>query len=109
MNVGKLNKRVELQVNSEETSTYTTTLGGLSTTWATETTVWASIEPLNARESLIAQQSQSDIDTRIRIRYYSSLTTRYRIKYGTRYFQIISAINPSEKNEEWELLCKEIK
>jgi len=109
MEIGRLNKRLELQLNSEETESYTDSLGGLTTTWATASTVWGSIEPLSGRELFSAQQAQSDTDMRIRIRYYSGLTTFYRIKYGTRYFQILSIANISENNEEMLLLCKEVK
>jgi len=109
MHIGKLNKRLELQLNSEETSAYPTSLGGLTTTWATAATVWGSVEPLSGRELFSAQQAQSDTDFRIRIRYYSGLTTHYRIKFGTRYFQILSIADTAEHNEEMVLLCKEIK
>jgi SPP1 family predicted phage head-tail adaptor len=108
MNVGKMNKRIELQLNSEETAAYTTTLGGLSTTYATSSTVWASIEPLSGRELFVAQQAQSDVDMKVTIRYYSGLTTRYRVKFGSRYFGIQSIINTNEKNEEMILMCKEV-
>lgn len=109
ISIGKLNKRIELQVNSEETSAYSTSLGGLTTTWAMASTVWASIRPLSGRELYTAQQAQSDTDHEIRIRYYSGLDTFYRIKFGTRYFQILSVLNTDEHNEEMTLLCKEIK
>lgn len=109
MNIGRLNKRIELQLNTEETETFANSLGGITTTWATATTVWASIRPLSAKESFMAQQAQSDADMEIRIRYYSSLTTHYRVKYGTRYFQILSILNTNERNEEQVLVCKEIK
>jgi SPP1 family predicted phage head-tail adaptor len=109
MEVGKLNKRIELQLNSEETSAYTTSFGGLTTTWATASTVWASIRPLSGRELFIAQQAQSDANYEIRIRYYTGLDTFYRIKFGTRYFQILSVLNTDEHNEEMLLQCKEVK
>jgi SPP1 family predicted phage head-tail adaptor len=109
MRAGKLNKRIELQLNSEETASYVTTLGGLSTTYATASTVWASIEPLSGRELFLAKQSQSDTDFKITIRFYSGLTTNYKVKWGTRYFQINSIQNTGENNEQMLLMCKEIK
>jgi len=109
MEVGKLNKRIELQANTEESSAYPTTLGGLSPSYTTAATVWASIVPLSGRELFLAQQAQSETDFRIRIRYYAGLTTFYQVKWGTRYFQILSLANTEENNAEMVLLCKEIK
>jgi len=86
------------------------TTGELTKTWATDATVWGSIEPLSARELVQAQQIQSDITHRVTMRYRSDLTVtvEQRILFdSTRVFEIISVLNRDERNEQLELLCKE--
>jgi SPP1 family predicted phage head-tail adaptor len=52
-------------------------------------------------------QTTSEISHKIRIRYLASVTPKLRIKFGTRYFDIVSVINPDERNEYLEMMCRE--
>jgi SPP1 family predicted phage head-tail adaptor len=67
--------------------------------YTTEATVWAQLRPLSGRESFIAQQVNADVTHEIIIRYYSGLTPKHRILFGTRQFDIISVLNKDERNE----------
>ena len=103
MDIGRMRHRVILQ---SKTSTQDET-GAAIETWATERTVWGDISPLNSREYWSAQQVQSDVTHRVILRYYSGLRTDWRIKYGTRIFDIRSVINVDERDEQHILLCRE--
>jgi SPP1 family predicted phage head-tail adaptor len=83
-------------------------MGGETLTWATQYTVWASIWPVSAMEQIRAAAPTMMITHRVKIRYNSDLSPSWRVKFGTRYFSIVSIINPDERNEMQELLCKEV-
>jgi SPP1 family predicted phage head-tail adaptor len=65
--------------------------------WETVATRWAKIEPLSGREAWLAQQAQSETTHKIELRYLAGLTTRYRVKKGTRRFNLTGVINPGEQ------------
>ena len=80
--------------------------GGFTTTWATQSTVWAAIEPLTGRELFLQQQKQSRVKSKITIRYQSGLkntatTGALRVSYDNRIFPVVYMRNLSEdfKNE----------
>jgi SPP1 family predicted phage head-tail adaptor len=103
MNIGSLNKRITIQ---SETKT-ADGMGGWIVVMADVATIWAAIWPLSANETVAASANTMMITHRIRIRYRSDIKASYRIKFGARYFAIISIINPNEKNQMLDLLCKE--
>ena len=72
---GKLRHRVLL---ARPTHTQNTTTGEQTTVWVSEGTVSASIEPLSAKEFIAAQAMQSQIDTRITIRYRDDVAANWR-------------------------------
>ena len=91
-----------------ETPTETAdTMGGITTTWATFKTIRAAVMPLRGREYLEARQTQTAVSHRIRIRYLEDLTTKMRIKWGTRYFDIESVLNILERNHQMDLMVIE--
>ena len=104
MRIGKLRHRIEIQTNTPTDDTF----GEPIASWATDATVWASIEPLAGRELLRAQEIASEVTTRIRVRYTTDATPAKRIKWGTRYYEIAAVIDPSERHAEMELLCVEV-
>lgn len=75
--------------------------------WHDVATVRAAVEPLTGRAFFAAAQVQSDLSTRIRMRYHPEVTQKSRIKYGERYFDVRTVINIDERNRELELLCTE--
>jgi SPP1 family predicted phage head-tail adaptor len=81
--------------------------GGFTTTWVDAATIWAAIWPVSANDVTQANATVMVVSHRIRIRYRSVLKTSFRIKFGTRFFSIVSIINPNERNEYLDLLCKE--
>ena len=83
-------------------------MGGGTTTWADTVTMWAAIWPISASETLENLKTEHRITHRIRCWYSSDINPKQRIEYGSRYFEIISLINPNEANVELEILAEEI-
>lgn len=105
MRPGRLRHRVVVQRATDAIDQY----GDQTKSWANLATVWAAVEPLNGRELFTAQQTQSQVSTRITIRPIvgQTITSKDRIKFGSRYFDIQSVINVEERNIELQLLCVE--
>lgn len=105
MRIGALNKVIELQKPTETTDN----MGGYTTTYATQYTVFAAIWPISASDHVKSEQMIGIVTHKIRIRYNSELKSKWRIKFGSRYFTIVAPpINTNEGNRQLELLCKEV-
>ena len=104
MKIGEMNKRVTLQgrVVTQSSS------GAVTETWSDLDTVWAKIQPLKGREFWQAQQTSSELDVRVTIRYRKNISTVERVKYGNRYFNIVAVIDADERHRFLSLMCKEI-
>ena len=100
-----LNKRITLQAPTKVPDG----MGNFDETWTDMgDPIWAGIWPTSANQSIQSLQPVGTITHRIRIRYRSVLRSSWRIKFGNRYFAIVAPpINPNEKNEFLDLLCKE--
>jgi len=103
MKAGELNKRITLQYQTKVPDG----LGGFTTTWTDAATVWAAIWPVSANEQVQANATTMVISHRIRIRYRSVLKPSWRIKYGDKYFSIVSIINPNQAGRILDIMCKE--
>ncbi len=103
MKIGDLNKRIMLQYPTRVPDV----MGGATVTWVDAAEVWAAIWPTSAKEQVAGEQMTMEITHRIRIRWRSMLKASWRIKFGLRYFAIVSIVNPSEGNRVLDLLCKE--
>ncbi|MCK4824251.1 phage head closure protein [bacterium] len=104
MQIGFLNKRIILQ----QPTLVSDGMGGHSTTWTTgEITVWSAIWPVSGKEQIQSMQNVGIITHKIRIRYRSALNVSWRIKFGSRYFNIVSIVNPEERREWLDIMCKE--
>jgi SPP1 family predicted phage head-tail adaptor len=69
--------------------------------------VWAEIKPLTGRELWNALQVQPDVTHQVTIRYREGITSKMRIKHGSRYLNILSAIDVEEKRTSLQIMCKE--
>ena len=104
MKAGDLRNRVIIQSKSVTRDGY----GAEVITWSTHATVWAAVEPLRGREWTETRQVQADVDTRVRIRYLSTVTPSMRVLWGTRVFEIIAPpIHVQERKRETHLMCRE--
>lgn len=103
MQIGALNKRITLQYATKVSDA----MGSFTETWTDAATIWAAIWPTTGTELVESLQTGMVTSHRIRIRYRSVLRPSWRIKFGYRYFNIVSIVNPSEKNEWLDIMAKE--
>jgi SPP1 family predicted phage head-tail adaptor len=73
-----------------------------------KSSAWADIKPLRGREFWSAQQSNSEIEGVIYIRYRSDIKEEYRIQKGDRQLEILNIIDPDEKHIELQIQYKEV-
>lgn len=76
--------------------------------WQDVATCWAAVEPLRGRELFVAQQAQSEVTTRVRLRYRAGITPDMRVLFGARVLEILYVIDPEERHRELQLLCREV-
>ncbi len=83
-------------------------MGGQVVTWASlATNIPAAIWPISASEAMEGMKQGLTISHRVRMRYRANMKASLRLKYGNRYFNIVSIINVQEANRTLDLLCKE--
>ncbi|MFH2075682.1 MAG: phage head closure protein [Pseudomonadota bacterium] len=100
---GALNKRITLQYTVKTPDG----MGGWTVSYVDHATIWAAIWPTSAKELVAANATSMVVSHRIRIRYRSVLKAAWRIRFGNRYFAIVSVINPNEAGEWLDIMCKE--
>ena len=108
IDAGKLRHRVTIQSYTE---TQDTTTGAITKVWNTFATVWASIEPLSAKEFIAAQAEQSKISLRITIRYLKNLEPKMRIYHAAKdkYYDIEGILSDKDSGLEYLTLpCSEL-
>jgi SPP1 family predicted phage head-tail adaptor len=103
MRSGDLDKRITWQQETKVPDG----MSGFTVTWVDVCTVWCSIWPISANEIIRANAPAMIATHRVRMHYRSVFKPYWRGKFGNRYFSIVSIINPNERNEMLELLCKE--
>jgi len=99
----------------------TNSAAGESIAWTTSESnipTFASIDPLGGSETAIAAKISGNEIFEIKMRYYSAVTTKCRIKWGSRYFTIKSLDAPTkrlrngkwtpERNKELVMLANEV-
>ena len=101
MRAGTLRHRITIE---EKTGT-SDGMGGFTNTWSDLHSCAAAIWPLSAREQSDSLKLELNINYRIRIRHPRiNLTADMRIKWhdpiagADKYFNIVSIINPDERN-----------
>ena len=104
MNIGKLDKRISL-----EAPTYTSDgMGGSTIVFTTvASSIPAAIWPTSAKDMTAMNTTTMIISHRVRVRYRSVLRSSWRLKFGNRYFAIVSIIDPNEEHKMLDLMCKE--
>lgn len=104
MNPGDLRHRITLQSQPTTQDSY----GAPAGDYTDVATVWANINPIAGKELFAAEQFNSEITHRVRIRYRSGVNPSMRVKYGTRTFEIMYVINEYERDNIIQLMCKEL-
>ena len=78
MDIGKLNRRVEILRFFKDRDEY----GGEVGEWRAVAKVWAAITPVSGTEQMFAQQVTAEAVVKITIRYLPWLDVMHRIRYG---------------------------
>ena len=102
IDAGKLRERVTVQIASGSTNT----LGETVLSWANSTAVWASVEGVSARESLVAGQQETSITHKVLLRYLPGLTQQMRFSWRSRTLEIVSLLEHGNRTEH-EAICVE--
>lgn len=100
---GSLRHRVTIEqtVQSQDATT-----GDVTTVWSVLDEVWASIQPLSAREFVAAQAVQSVVDTRIVIRWRDDVRASMRVRRGDDLYDIHGALPDMDSGREYlTLVC----
>lgn len=104
ISAGNLNKKITIQQNTPIKQPD----GSKKENWTTLKIVWSDILQQGAREFYQAQKKHSEVTTVFQIRYFVGLTTKHRILYGTRIFDILGINNVNEANEQYLVSAKEV-
>jgi SPP1 family predicted phage head-tail adaptor len=103
MNIGRMRHKVTIQRPAQIPDNG----GGYQDGWAAVATVWAEVTPLRGREFFQAQQTQTEITHKVRIRY-RNVTNDSRLIFDKRVLNIKGTpINVNERNEVLEIHCVE--
>jgi SPP1 family predicted phage head-tail adaptor len=103
MEIGKLKRRITIQIPTNVDDT----LGGFTTTWSDHATVWAKAWTVSSSELVTDMKVNLVRIQKFCIRYRNPFLASWRIKWGTRYFNITS-IDPDEDNRFLYLTVKEV-
>ena len=104
MRAGQLRHMVTVQ----EKTRVSDGMGAATETWSTFADVWAGIWPITAGEQIDNQQIEHQLTHRVQIRYLADLKSSMRVLFGSRILEIVSIINPDERNQRLDLLCTEV-
>ena len=99
MDAGRLRHRVDFQrrVNNQDPVT-----GEIAPQWVNLfTSVPAAIEPLNGKEFIAANAVQSEITTRITVRYRAGISATQRIKHGAKIYNVYGALPDKDSGLTW--------
>lgn len=102
MNPGHLDQRVTIERLVETVDRY----GDSTNEWTAQATVWAAVEPLVGREYMAALQVQSDVSTRVRMRYRPGVTAADRLVHEGRVYAIESVIDVRSARRELVLMVR---
>lgn len=103
LKIGKLRHRITIQQATETQDG----AGQPIPSWSTFATVWASVEPLQGKEYLLAQQTKANVSHKVTIRHLDGVIPKMRISYDSRTLQIVSVIHSEERDFVTTLMCVE--
>jgi SPP1 family predicted phage head-tail adaptor len=78
---GPLVHRVMLQSRDESSRD---AAGGITESWTTDETFWASVEPVSGAEWQVAEQMASEVTHTVRRRYKAGITPKHRLLHDIR-------------------------
>ena len=103
MRAGALRHLLEIQENQPVTNSY----GDRTDNWIPLLRVRGSLQPLTGREFFTAQQYESEVRIKARIRYRAGITTKMRVKHDGLFYKIVFFQNINMRNREIVMMLSE--
>lgn len=102
---GKFRHRISIEAPTETRDAN----GGVAPQWGQIGLFWASIEPLQGRELIVAKESYADVTHKIMVRYFdhATLTNKCRINFNGRLFNILGILKLEERNITYQIMARE--
>ncbi len=100
---GRKSKSIQIETVTQVVNAF----GGLAETWATFKKVFAEVSPTRGQEYFSSRQINTKNNVSFRFNYFSGITTKMRVSYDGKVYDIQSIININERNREIELMCEE--
>lgn len=106
MNPGELRHRITIESQTSTKNSYGEIIKTGS--WETYRSTWAAIKPIDGKQFFAVETVNSELTHEIKFRYHSGITPDMRVKFGSRYFEVLTVINSNESNAELKLMCREL-
>ena len=104
LDAGSLRHKVEIQ----EQVTTTDADGQTDKVWQRVALVWAAVAPMSAKEFVAAQAIQSEVTTRITIRYRAGIKAAMRVLHRGKIYNVQGVLSDRESGLEYLTLpCSE--
>ena len=105
VSASQLRHKITLQARQETRSPY----GEVSIEWADIASVWAHVAPQSGRDYFAAQQVQSEVSTRVTIRYRDDVDATMRVTHRGKTYGI-EAVLPDDGSgfDHLTLMCSEV-
>ncbi|MFI3162896.1 MAG: phage head closure protein [Bacillota bacterium] len=100
--IGDLNRRIEVLSQRDSKDSF----GGAVGEWITVGLVWAKIQPNQASETIDDDQVKTKQMANITMRFYAGLTSKHRIKYKEKIYNIQS-VSDVETSHRWTIAVVE--
>lgn len=104
MDPGVLNRQITIQQYTATRDSY----GGEVQTWADLATVWAKKAHRTSREFFAAQKTNAETTDMFIIRFRSGITTKMRVTFDGKTYDISGADDPDGNRRELQILCIEV-
>ena len=104
MKIGRMDQRIEIQDNQGTTQD---AHGNPSADWRTVLRCWACVSPVSGSEAMVANQVNGKRPIKITMRPIYDVTTKNRVRLGTRLFDVNSVVDVDTGGRVMELVCTE--
>ena len=102
MRAGQLTQRVSIERRLDTLDELNQPIGQ----WVSIVTTFASVEPLSGREYFAAAAMQSEITTRVTLRYRPGVTSADRVNHNGKIYGITSVIDHRSDHRSLVLMCR---
>lgn len=108
LDAGKLRHRVVVQRYVGQADEYGDIGRQEDKNWRNVCIVWAAVDPISGREYYAAEQAQSEVSHKVRMRYRGGIKPGMRLLLGERKLYIRSVIDWEERHENLLLMVQEV-